>query len=80
MLPGSSASGQSVGTSLQRSGLLVCKFATGEDFNLTWPGGQTKQSLLRYVERSIRINGGFGEGDLLEIEVSGCFEWLKLAG
>ncbi|KAJ1613345.1 flavohemoprotein b5+b5R cytochrome b-type NAD(P)H oxidoreductase-like protein [Cryptosporidium canis] len=56
--------------SLQRSGLLVCKFNNSEDFNLTWPGGQTKQSLTKYVEGSIRVCGGFSKDDLLEIEVS----------
>lgn len=63
--------------SLKRSGLLVCKFAGGEDFNLTWPGGQTKQSLLKYVGRSIRAQGGFREDDLLEIEVSGFYDGVN---
>lgn len=56
--------------SSKRSGLLVCKFADSEDFNLTWPGGQTKQNLVKYMDSSIRKRGNFGIDDPLEIEVS----------
>ncbi|KAH8581924.1 cytochrome b5-like heme steroid binding domain-containing [Cryptosporidium sp. chipmunk genotype I] len=70
MLLNQACPNQMTGMGLKRSGLLVCKFADCEDFNLTWPGGQTKQSLVSYMDKSIRKHGNFGRDDLLEIEVS----------
>ncbi|KAF7458378.1 putative cytochrome b5-like heme/steroid binding protein [Cryptosporidium felis] len=55
--------------SLYRPGLLVCKFLEGEH-NLTWPGGQTKQALIDYINNSIRSHGKFDKSEPLEIEVS----------
>ncbi|KAK9173852.1 Cytochrome b5-like Heme/Steroid binding domain protein [Cryptosporidium meleagridis] len=70
MLLGQACPSQMAGMGLKRSGLLVCKFAENEDLNLTWPGGQTKQSLINYLNKSIRTHGKFCGDDLLEIEVS----------
>ncbi|OII72489.1 flavohemoprotein [Cryptosporidium ubiquitum] len=70
MILGQVCSGKTSEMSLKKSGLLVCKFADGEDFNLTWPGGQTKQNLVKYMENSIRKRGSFSLDELLEIEVS----------